>query len=339
MTQSSSRPPSRTSGDGHGRHCRWRGGRNGFTLIEVLVVVAIIALLISILLPSLAAAKAQSRTVVCGNNEKQIGLAMTLFSSTYQGRVPRGISRHGAPDASGPVNWVRMVARMFGDKNNYAANFNRVRVEKLEVFTCPERTREYGGNFLDFVINSIDVRGPIQLDPCKPAPSSGRWYEVEGVTKIDTWEFAGDTVYAMDAVEESWEVYDPSNSNKTLKGIRENIAEVRKPEPPTHTGFDWFDMGGGKTLPTYRQWVDPKGVSRAPRASLAMHRTGSNGVFVDGHVELIKPPRASMGEMRVAEFYMRKLGVDRKIIRQIRPTETTAAIHPCTAGDTQWRPR
>src|SRR5437868_12867191 len=50
-----------------------------FTLIEILVVVAIIALLISILLPSLAAAKAQSRRAACSANEHQMGLAITMY--------------------------------------------------------------------------------------------------------------------------------------------------------------------------------------------------------------------------------------------------------------------
>src|SRR5690606_30310017 len=98
------------------------------------------------------------------------GLAMSMFSGEHGGRVPRGISRHGSPDPSGPVNWVRMVARMFGDKVNYAPNFNRVPVERYEVFSCPQRASEYGGTFLDYVINSIDSRGPITLNPCQSNP-------------------------------------------------------------------------------------------------------------------------------------------------------------------------
>jgi prepilin-type N-terminal cleavage/methylation domain-containing protein/prepilin-type processing-associated H-X9-DG protein len=55
----------------------------GFTLIELLVVVAIISLLVSILLPSLAKAKELAKAVVCMNNEKNIGLAVNFYAEDY----------------------------------------------------------------------------------------------------------------------------------------------------------------------------------------------------------------------------------------------------------------
>ncbi|HEY3245012.1 MAG TPA: prepilin-type N-terminal cleavage/methylation domain-containing protein [Phycisphaerae bacterium] len=59
--------------------------RRGFTLIELLVVVAIIALLISILLPSLAAARDQSKSVVCLSNLKRLGISTVLYLHDNRG--------------------------------------------------------------------------------------------------------------------------------------------------------------------------------------------------------------------------------------------------------------
>ncbi len=64
----------------------YRRRKPGFTLIEVLVVVAIIALLISILLPSLARAREQARRAKCLANMSSLGKAVMAFSVGHQGR-------------------------------------------------------------------------------------------------------------------------------------------------------------------------------------------------------------------------------------------------------------
>ena len=56
---------------------------SGFTLIELLVVVAIIALLVSILLPALAAAREQARSIYCASSLKQQGTAMMYYAGDY----------------------------------------------------------------------------------------------------------------------------------------------------------------------------------------------------------------------------------------------------------------
>ncbi len=62
--------------------------RSGFTLVELLVVVAIIALLISILLSALQSATRVARTVVGLSNLRQIGIATTMYANENQGRLP-----------------------------------------------------------------------------------------------------------------------------------------------------------------------------------------------------------------------------------------------------------
>ncbi len=62
-----------------------RPRRPAFTLVELLVVIGIIAVLISLLLPSLAGAKKQARTVQCLTNLKQIAQAQELYASQWDG--------------------------------------------------------------------------------------------------------------------------------------------------------------------------------------------------------------------------------------------------------------
>lgn len=62
--------------------------RYRFTLIELLVVVAIIGILASLLLPSLAKARDKAMTTVCLSNQRQVGVALMTYSSTDDGLLP-----------------------------------------------------------------------------------------------------------------------------------------------------------------------------------------------------------------------------------------------------------
>lgn len=61
--------------------------RRGFTIIELLVVVGVVAVLMAILLPSLATGRDRARGVQCLSNLRQLGLAQTMYAGDFKGRV------------------------------------------------------------------------------------------------------------------------------------------------------------------------------------------------------------------------------------------------------------
>ncbi len=239
------------------KHTR-QGKGYGFTLVELLVVISLIALLAALLLPALAKAKMKAQGLSCLNNLKQLQLGWMVYSTENNDQiVPTG----GQPatamtladvkfsngnwvqgDMSSPPGWTNKALIMAGSLYPYVRN--------LGVYKCPadQKHDSYGNP----TVRSMSMN--CWMNPLKPPYSS----------RDESWNsYQGYTTTALREFRKQSDILAPSPA-KCFVTVDEN---------PKTINDGWFVVDPNQP----RTWVD---------APASYHNKACGFGFADGHAEI-----------------------------------------------------
>ena len=169
-----------------------RNRKAGFTLVELLVVIGIIAVLISILLPALARAREAAKAIVCASNLKQLGTALAMYVNDNNQYTPRFEYSTG-PDGSSDFQWSRAIKRYVASNMQNLVSSTSSEEEKATVYFCPS-AQTNRGRFVNWGV------WPISYMPNSNVMWSNYWSDNSTHLKYATIKFKSRQI----ALAETW---------------------------------------------------------------------------------------------------------------------------------------
>ena len=176
-----------------------RGKTRIFTLIELLIVIAIIAILAGMLLPTLNKAKAIARRIQCAGNMKQIGTLMLLYADTYQGLITPYCLHGGDTRPELEKVWCALISQMSSEKMSTATSISKA-------FVCPS-------------VSYVTTKTPTVNNSCYGLTSSiysfsnypGQYgtFKMERLVQPSSLLYAGEHCHQKEAIFGTWISHNP----------------------------------------------------------------------------------------------------------------------------------
>jgi prepilin-type processing-associated H-X9-DG protein/prepilin-type N-terminal cleavage/methylation domain-containing protein len=256
---------------------RRKRAAGGFTLVELLVVIGIIAILIAILLPALNKARQAANAVACASNLRQLGIALIGYANSHGGHLPTVAIREGSDE----ITWDDLLGGTRYDGRRLTESQMRARNAPhagARIYQCPND--DFSGR--DFYPThpgrtyALNTGTMWRGSRTQPFPGQGSPPRIWGVS---SGHFEDGTGVKDDS--QLW--------SAKLTWLREPTATILLTEP----GRDWKDSALGKQA---------GGSVRGPAIQVGrpdLHQGRFNYLFADGHVEMLRPYQTVGAELGV----------------------------------------
>lgn len=285
--------------------------RQGFTLVELLVVIGIISVLISILMPALGRAKLKAQSVQCASNMRQIYMLCMMFSQDNKGHLPRSSWSSNVYQPGGSTEYIEKL-NVWGQGGTNAPNGDGrgwVDMEygalwrylpgiesRKNLTICPGDNGEgitYGGVLVPGIERNFSYSFHAYSQD-RTDPEMGL-YRIDSTTRgtvpkpgirISTIKSSAERIYI-------WEEVGP-NDGWCLHPMDDAYRGIVRNKDDYPTGRH----GGNRALNAMRDQVEG-----SPGYNEWLKSGSGNHCFFDGHVESLAPGQI-MNDKRQNNYYL-----------------------------------
>ncbi len=276
--------------------------RHGFTLLELLVALAIVAILLALLLPAIQQVREAARRTTCRSHLRQIGIALHSYHDVHRCVPPGEVSEWGPPDFGGGWGWGTFLLPYLDQSPLYARLNPQGETDALGKYFAQNARIYPGGETVLEVFRCPSAVLPDHATELGPIPLSVQ--SVGYATADYKGNMHGGILMALTQLRDAGEV--PMRFSDITDGLSQTIA-VGEASYPGRSGDQWPQWIGGVLAPQTnshfsvlfavrriypincvpdfgdRYWIDAK----SDLCALSLHRGGAQFLFADGAVRFL----------------------------------------------------